>query len=174
MNKLFENEKINESVFLNVSEIPFDEKWRSYCSANLCGRYGTTWNCPPAAGTLKYCMKHAQGFAKAFVFTHSGKVDGFSDNETMDALRNETMDILFDICKKLENNNISFQALGCGSCNECKKCTYPDFPCRFPERAVPPVESYGIDVASLAQSKGLTYFAGDGTVTFFCIILYDE
>ena len=45
---LFENEKIYESVFLPVIEIPFDEKNRGYCEANLCGKYGKTWNCPPA------------------------------------------------------------------------------------------------------------------------------
>ena len=170
---LFEHEKINDSLFLPVSEIPFDEKNRAYCKANLCGRYGKTWNCPPAVGTFDECREKAQSFSKAFVFTHCGRVDDFSDSQKIDALRDETTAILREICERLEKNGIRHQALGCGSCNECEKCTYPDAPCRFPEKAEPPVESFGIDVGELAKKNGITYYAGDGIITFFCIILYD-
>lgn len=174
MNKSFENEKINESVFLKVSDIPFDEKCRECCSANLCGKYGSTWNCPPAVGDFEKCKKYALTFDKAFVFTHRGKISDYSDMNAMNALRNETMDILFEICKKLKDDNIRFQPLGCEGCNECEKCTYPDAPCRFPEKAVPAVEAYGIDVMKLAEQEGLTYYAGQNIVTFFCIILFQE
>lgn len=170
---LFENEKINESIFLSVSEIPFDEQSRSYCKANLCGRYGKTWNCPPAVGTYEECRKKAMSYKNAFVFTHKGRIDDYSDLKKMDALRDETMAILFEISQKLSENGVRHLSLGCGGCNECPDCTYPDSPCRFPEKAVPPVESFGIDVGLLAERKGLTYYAGDGIVTFFCIILYD-
>ena len=153
---LFENEKINESVFLPVSEIPFDEKNRDYCKANLCGRYGKTWNCPPAVGTYDECREN-----------------DFSDIKKMNSLRDETMEILFEISQKLSEKGIRHTTLGCEGCNICKECTYPHSPCRFPEKSVPPVESYGIDVGALAKAKGLTYYAGDGIITYFCIILYD-
>ena len=109
----------------------------------------------------------------AFVFTHKGRIDDYSDLKKMDALRDETMAILFEISQKLSENGVRHLSLGCGGCNECPDCTYPDSPCRFPEKAVPPVESFGIDVGLLAERKGLTYYAGDGIVTFFCTILYD-
>lgn len=170
---LFENEKINESVFLPVSEIPFDEKNRDYCKANLCGRYGKTWNCPPAVGTYDECREKAMSYKNAFVFTHQGRVDDFSDMKKMNSLRDETMEILFEISQKLSEKGIRHMTLGCEGCNICKECTYPHSPCRFPEKSVPPVESYGIDVGALAKAKGLTYYAGDGIITYFCIILYD-
>ena len=169
----FRNEKINQSVFLDVSEIPFDAKNREYCKADLCGRYGRSWNCPPAVGTFEECRAKAQSFSKAFVFTHCGKITDFENMQEMDRLRDETTEILFEITSSLNAEGIRNLPLGCGSCNVCKKCTYPDSPCRFPEKAVPPVESFGIDVGKLAKDNGLTYYAGDGIVTFFCIILYD-
>lgn len=174
MNKIFENEKINKSVFINVSEIPFDESFNEYCRKNMCGRYGTTWNCPPAVGDFEKCRNHALSFDKAFVFTHKGEITDYSDVVSMEALRVETLDILFDICEKLKKENIRFQPLGCGSCNVCEKCTYPDTPCRFPEKAVPSVEAYCVDVMKLAEKTGLVYYAGDNIVTFFCIIFFEE
>ncbi len=173
MKELFANDKINESAFVDASSIVFDEKFRDYCTAGVCGRYGKTWNCPPEVGEFEKCRNYALSFDKAFVFTHQGRIDDFADVSAMNKLRDETMEILFDICDRLRSRNIRFQPLGCGSCNECEKCTYPDAPCRYPERAVPPVESYGIDVKAIADANGMTYYAQSGIVTFFCIILYD-
>ena len=34
--------------------------------------------------------------------------------------------------------------LGAGGCRICRKCAYPD-PCRFPEKACPSMEGYGIN-----------------------------
>ncbi len=170
---VFANDGINEYAFLDASEIPFDAKNREYCKADLCGRYGKTWNCPPAVGTFEECREKAMRYSKAFVFTHCGKIDDFSDLIAVEKLRCETMEILYDISDRLTSQGVRNLKLGCGGCNECKNCTYPDSPCRFPEKAVPPVESFGIDVGKLAKDKGLTYYAGDGIVTFFCIILYD-
>ncbi len=173
MDKLFSDNRINESAIVDVSSIVFNEKFREYCRADVCGRFGKTWNCPPAVGEFEKCKNHALSFDKAFVFTHTGEISDFSDMTAMNRLRDETMEMLSDISAKLREKEIRFQPLGCGSCNDCEKCTYPDAPCRYPEKAVPPVESYGIDVKTLADANGMTYYADSGIVTFFCIILYD-
>lgn len=174
MQKLFTDDRIYQSAFIDVSDIPFTEKAASYCKANLCGRYGKSWSCPPAVGNFNTLKAQALTFDKAFIFSHKGKIESYSDEKAMDSLRDETMDILFIFCEKLKEKNISFLALGCGSCNFCKECTYPDAPCRYPEKAIPPIEAYGVDVATLCEKTEMTYMAENNEVTFFCMILYKQ
>ena len=59
-----------------------------------------------------------------------------------------------------------------GSCPVCEKCTYPDAPCRFPDKARSAMEALGIDVVALAADRGITYDHGAGTVTYFSIVFY--
>ncbi len=92
----------------------------------------------------------------------------------MNILRNNTMDILFDISRKLKEAKIEHLALGCGSCNICEECTYPLAPCRFPEKVFPPIEAFGIDVFSLCEITGMKYTIEDNNVIFFCMIYFNE
>lgn len=52
-------------------------------------------------------------------------------------------------------------------CDLCKKCTYPDAPCRFPDRLHASLEANGIFVNILAKSAGMNYINGANTVTYF-------
>ncbi len=174
MAEYFINEKISDSIIIDACEIPFDEKSRQYCSANLCGEYGRTWTCPPAAGETAECIERVKSFDKAFVFTHKGFIADMKDSLQIDILRNETMGILYSVCEKLRKDGVCHLALGCSGCKFCEKCTYPDAPCRFPEKAVYPAEAFCVDVASLAEKVGFEYLAGENIVTFFCIILFEE
>ena len=58
------------------------------------------------------------------------------------------------------------------SCNRCKKCTYPDAPCRFPDKLYPSIEGFGFIVSELATQAGIKYNNGPNTVTFFGAVLY--
>ena len=46
-------------------------------------------------------------------------------------------------------------------------------PCRFPEKAFPSLEAYGVFVSKLAQACGMRYINGANTVTYFGVVLYD-
>ena len=64
-------------------------------------------------------------------------------------------------------------ALSAGACAVCEICTYPSgAPCRLPERAMSSLESYGIDVARLIESSGLSYNNGPNTVSYVGVILF--
>ena len=82
-----------------------------------------------------------------------------------------TENILIDILKELKTDNIKYIALGCEGCTLCKKCTYPNAPCRHPDIATPSVEACGINVVELSRKIGIKYNNGANTVTYFCIIL---
>ena len=60
---------------------------------------------------------------------------------------------------------------GCGT---CEKCTYPDNPCRFPDRVHGSIEGYGIFVNKLAERAGMRYNNGANTITYFGALLYND
>ncbi len=67
-----------------------------------------------------------------------------------------------------------YTLLGAGACNLCKTCGAIDnIPCRFPNKAIASLESYGIQVSTLAEKSGMKYINGQNTVTYFGAILCD-
>ena len=57
-------------------------------------------------------------------------------------------------------------------CDLCKNCTYPDAPCRFPDRAHGSLEGYGIFVNKLAEQVGINYINGVNTMSYFGGLAY--
>ena len=64
--------------------------------------------------------------------------------------------------------------MGAGGCNICKKCTYPDEPCRFPDKAFTSMEAYGLFVAAECKKAGLEYNYGPNTLTYSSCILFND
>ena len=59
---------------------------------------------------------------------------------------------------------------GCGVCEVCAKKTGE--PCRFPDKAMPSLEAYGVNVSELARAAGMKYVNGQNTVTYFGAVLF--
>ena len=57
-------------------------------------------------------------------------------------------------------------ALSTESCDICEVCTYPDAPCRFPQKMHPCVESHGIIVCELAEKYNMNFCKRQ---TRFCV-----
>ncbi|NLA76290.1 MAG: DUF2284 domain-containing protein [Clostridiales bacterium] len=163
---------IFQSAFTSPAEFPLSPQVRRACEMNLCGRYGRSWTCPPAVGSEQESAEKLAAFDNAFVFTFVGHLEDSFDIEGMDAARCKAAQIRGELTERLGENGIKYLPLGCGSCDICECCTYPDSPCRFPEKAVVSVEAYGTDVVALAAKLGINYHNGANTVTYFNAILY--
>ena len=72
----------------------------------------------------------------------------------------------------LREQGVETYPLSTESCAVCDRCTYPDAPCRFPERMFPCVESHGILVLELAELFGIDFQPQGNIVTWFSLILY--
>lgn len=172
VNNFFKTDAICQFAFLNPAEIPFSERVREACRVNYCGRYGLCWTCPPGAGEWEALREHCLSYPRAAVFTTLHGIEDSFDIEGMDEARK--------LHEKAEDNLLSqikpwkgtFELLGAGSCTICEKCTYPDAPCRFPDKARRSVEACGIDVVALSQKNRINYFNGANTVTYFSVLLY--
>ncbi|WP_459931558.1 DUF2284 domain-containing protein [Desulfosporosinus burensis] len=57
-------------------------------------------------------------------------------------------------------------------CNLCEKCTYPEKPCRFPNRMFPATESFGIMVIQQAPLCNIKYNNGANAITYFSMIFF--
>lgn len=165
---------IFESAELSPTDIPFSAEVVEACKANLCGQYGTCWTCPPGVGSLEDLKKIALSFDRAILFTCKYDLEDCFDFEGMQQAGKKARKVLFAIADKLRADGVSFRAMGCGSCDLCEKCTYPDAPCRFPERALISMEAHGINVVQLAKQCNIRYNNGSETVTYFSIILYKD
>ncbi|MBQ9945549.1 MAG: DUF2284 domain-containing protein [Clostridia bacterium] len=170
--KYLTDEEIFQYKVISPELIPFSEAVVDMCKANRCGKYGTVWTCPPGVGELSFLERKIKGFERACVFTCRYSLQDSFDFEGMINGQKNAKRVLMQITDALRRDNVKFMALGCEGCDLCEKCTYPDAPCRFPEKAVPSVEACGINVVELAGKIGIGYNNGANTVTYFCIILW--
>lgn len=163
---------ISQYGAISTSEIAFEQEIRGYCEKNTCRRFGKTWACPPAVGTVEECRQRCLQYERALVFSavyplknpfdYRGMMKGYQAFKGL-------CDRLYQLVK---GRVPAFLLLSNEGCGRCETCTYPDHPCRMPELLFPPVEGFGINVMRLAASAGMAYHNGDLTVTYFGMLLY--
>ena len=164
---------ICEYAFIRPEEIPFSEKVRYICETE-CPRYGTSWSCPPAVGTVEECKARCLAFSGGFIFTTVSEGVDLENMDAMLAMRGDHEKITRQIKKIFREKCGDVEAFSTESCAICKTCSYPDAPCRHPEYMFPSVEGQGILVTELAEKYGLTFLNGSDVVTWFSLILYRE
>lgn len=172
---------IVQYAWMEISEIEFTEKVRHICRTE-CPRYGTSWSCPPAVGTVEECRRRCEAYQGAFVFTTIAEVNDAANMEETLATRAGHEAVTREIQRIFETYLFSEEddrrtvrgtlALSAESCAICEKCAYPDGPCRHPKRMLPCIESYGIVVPKLAERAGIEFMNGAGIVTWFGIVMY--
>ena len=162
---------ISQSAVIQPKEIVFDSEVRKICAGNACRQYGRTWACPPGVGSVNQCRKRCLQYKRALMFSAEYALEDSFDFEGMIAAHKafkELCDRLYDLAK---GRCGAFLLLSNEGCLRCATCTYPDEPCRFPERLFPSIEGFGIYVAPTARRAGLAYHGGAGTVTYFGMLL---
>ena len=118
-------------------------------------------------GTVDECRARCLAYTHVLVFSAKYDLEDSFDFEGMQA----GMRAFKTVCARLDDaarkHLTRFMLLGNESCGRCEKCTYPDAPCRFPERLYPAIEGHGIMVNQLAARAGIRYINGPDTVTYF-------
>lgn len=151
----------------DTADIRFSQEVRAMCEVNTCRKYGTTWACPPAVGTVEECKERIQQYEKMLVFTGKYDLEDSFDFEGMMASAKQfaVSCRVFDTAVKPYLNQ--YLMLANEGCDLCKECTYPDAPCRFPDRMHVSLEANGIFVNELAKLAQVNYHNGANTVTYF-------
>jgi predicted metal-binding protein len=167
-------EELSFSYFgiLNTEDLKFLPEVREMCASGRCNMYGKRWSCPPACGTLEEITEKARAYSYGIVLQMTGQMEDDFDVETiMDTEQKlkERFGLMADVLREKE---VEFLPMSAGTCTLCKECTYPDAPCRFPEKVSPSMEAYGLVVSDCCKAAGIEYYYGPQTMTFSACILF--
>ena len=163
-----------ESGVLDTKDLVFHQDVRTQCEKNQCGAYGTTWACPPAVGSLEECMDNIMKYNRFQLFSKAYLLKDTMDmKEALSAMSNFKK-CTRDLGKRLKEFDHDHIILSNESCDRCKKCTYPDSPCRFEEDLQPSIEGFGFYVLELSRLADIKYINGQSTATFFGAVIYNE
>ena len=161
-------------VPLDPSTIRLLPEVRDMCSANSCRRYGTNWSCPPGCGTLEECRQRVAAFREGILVQTVGELEDELDGEGMMEAEARHKENFKRLHEALRTRYPGLLALGAGCCTQCAVCTYPDAPCRFPDRQVSSMESYGMLVKDVCQDNHLAYYYGRCSIAYTSCFLLPE
>ncbi|MDI9506246.1 MAG: DUF2284 domain-containing protein [Clostridiales bacterium] len=150
--------------------------FREICEKNSCGQYGKCYMCPPFVGEIGDLMDRVRGFPYGLLYQTISSIEDSFDFEGMQAASRAHVQMsqrLLDAHRgRTKGETLHLASGACGLCESC--AARSGEPCRFPDRALPSMESYGIDVYNTTKDTPLKYINGQNTVTHFGIVLYGE
>lgn len=162
-----------KAAVIDVNSIVLDASFRDICGTNSCGMYGRCWMCPPDIGDINKLMADVRSYQHGLLYQTVHELEDSFDVEGMqEAGKKHVM-----VGQRLEAFVMLMLQrhlhLSCGGCRICDRCAKLDgLPCRDPERAMPPMEGYGIDVYNTCKPTHMKYINGQNTVTYFGIVLF--
>lgn len=150
--------------------------FRDLCADNACGNYGKCWMCPPDVGDIRELMDRVREYPYGLLYQTVSALEDSFDYEGMTAaaeahvrVSQKMQETLAPLLKE------GFLHLTCGGCRLCGACAKREGkPCAHPDKALPSLESYGIDVYNTTRGTGLKYINGKDTVTYFGIVLFAQ
>jgi len=128
---------IFEYRILNTGDLSVEERVRIVCQQE-CERYGSTWACPPAVGTLKECEERIRKFGQAVFFSSVAEVSDLMNMQEMLQTRAAHEELTTEVARFLKEQGFETFTLSTESCDICEDCAYPHGkPCRHPDRMHP-------------------------------------
>lgn len=161
-----------EFGYVEISNLKYHPEIRAICEGNSCRSYGTCWACPPAVGTLEECEARVRQYDHFLLLSQKYTLLDSFDLEGMRFGMRDFKRLLDSFEEEVQGTLTNYRLLSNEGCGRCKKCTYPDSPCRFPDRLHHSLEGYGFIVNELAKAANVRYNNGPNTVTFFGALLY--
>lgn len=158
--------------FLDPMELEFTHRVRRVCEQE-CPRFGKTWACPPAVGSVEACRDRCLSFENCLMVATVTEVADLADmagtlatRRGHEAITNQVRDIFREM--GAEPYILSTEA-----CALCDRCAYLDGqPCRHPEQMHPCLESHGINLIPTLESQGLEFQYGGNVVTWYSMLFY--
>ena len=157
-------------AFFSSEELTFTERVRHICKEE-CPMYGKTWACPPAVGSVEHCQSKCLSYPEFLLISTVTEVDDIENLEQTLATRADHEEITHQVADLVKAQGCETMTLSTEACALCAECSYPDGPCRHPEKMFPCVESHGILVTELCERFGVEFFNGN-IVTWFSLIFF--
>lgn len=76
----------SQCAAVNMDALDPLEAVRDMCKADRCGRYGKSWSCPPACGTLEQARAQIQRYSQGILVQSTAQLEDEFDYTGMTAL----------------------------------------------------------------------------------------
>lgn len=162
------------TAILDVSTLKALPDVRDMCAVNTCGAYGTKWSCPPGCGELSECEAKMKKYSKGIIVQYIGDIEDTMDWEGIMEAQQKYNEIFLSFMDKFYELYPDGLPLGAGGCTRCKKCTYPDAPCRFPDKMFSSMEAYGLFVSDVCRKNNIPYNYGGEKMCYTGCYLYND
>lgn len=163
---------IFEYRILNTEDVHIRERVRIICQTE-CERWGSTWACPPAVGTLAECEARIKSYPQAVFFSSVAEVSDLMNMEEMLSTRKAHEELTTVLGDFLKGEGYEIFILSTESCDICENCSYKEGkPCRHPERMHPCLESHGVVANEIVEKENMEYNLGGNTILWFSMILF--
>lgn len=164
---------IAQYAFFRSSELEFSPRIRAVCEQE-CPRCGKSWSCPPAVGSVETCERRCRSYPEGLLIVSLAETDDIADTEAALKTRPAHEALTRCVADILKAQGLETFVLSAESCAVCDTCTYPDAPCRHPEKMLPCAESHGIVITALAEKYGIDYQYGNNVVSWFSLLFFRE
>lgn len=164
-----------KSARLNMSSLIFKDEVRAMCKENKCSNYGRSCSCPPACGSLDEIAAKVAPYKNGVIVRTVGKMSDEFDMECIVRTEKKHKARFDTLVRQTKMFYPDCFPMASGVCKRCRKCTYPQKSCRFPDRMYPSMEACGLIVRDVCKASGIDYYNGKSTITFIsCILLEKE
>jgi len=158
---------------LDISTLEFLQEIRDMCNPEQCRNYNKSWSCPPACAPLEEMRERVKAFKTGILVQTVGELEDSLDwdgiMETGAQHKENFGKMRAELSKKLSK----LMAMGAGECKICETCTYPDNPCRFPEKMEVSMEASGLFVSKVCTDNNLKYNYGQEKIAFTSCFLVE-
>ena len=151
---------------LEVSTLEFMQEVRDMCNAEQCDKFNKSWSCPPVCAPLDELRERVKGYSGGLLVQTVGELEDSYDWEAIMDTGKRQKTSFAKMWDEMVKEFGDVFAMGTGACAKCEKCTYPDSPCRMPDRMEVSMEACGLLVNKVCTDNGLAYNYGPNKIAF--------
>lgn len=177
MNRELLEEKLSELPlyiydFFDPRDLEFNSRIRWICE-NECPMCGKSWACPPGVGSVDSCRAKCLSYENCLLISTIVEVNDIADMEETLSTRPEHEALTNEVAAIMEQLGTKPYVLSTEACTLCQRCAILDGEsCRFPDKMHPCVESHGINVVPILESRGLEFQFGANVVTWISLLFF--
>jgi len=151
---------------LDISTLEFLQEIRDMCNPEQCRSYNKSWSCPPACASLEEMRERVRAYKTGILVQTVGDLEDSMDWDGIMETGAQHKENFGKMRKELIEKFPALLAMGAGECKICELCTYPDNPCRYPEKMEISMEACGLFVSKVCTDNNLKYNHGPDTIAF--------
>lgn len=158
--------------YIKPEALEFSGRIRWICE-NECPRYGKSYACPPAVGSVESCKAKCLAYSQCLVIGTITECEDISNIEATLATRFDHEAVTNLVGELLKEQGAEPYILSTDSCALCDTCALCEGkPCRFPEHMHPCVESHGINIIPALEQNGLEFQYGENIITWYSLLFF--